>query len=201
MEWPLVWGRTGIQALILHLILPFLSAISHKSVQGFMFHTVKKLIQTPGFSPWFSSVLRKGVPDVFCIVHVLLLHIGAMPGGQVQPACMLKEYPLGISFKEIWSSYKGGKILPVRKISYWISALHVLIALSEFRSSLCYPFPRMLTSVILSLKDTATALSLRVTKARIFMQRRGGAFCFLRGSVNNKRLCWALWKCLTTPRL
>ncbi|PKU48534.1 rna-directed dna polymerase from mobile element jockey-like [Limosa lapponica baueri] len=26
------------------------------------------------------SVLSKGVPDVFCMVHVLLLHMGAMPG-------------------------------------------------------------------------------------------------------------------------
>lgn len=76
-----------------------------------MFHTVKKLIQSSGFSSWFFSVLMEGVPDVFCIVHVLLLHVGAVPGGQVQQACNFKEHPLGISFKEIWSSYKGGKIL------------------------------------------------------------------------------------------
>lgn len=76
-----------------------------------MFHTVKKLIQSSGFSTWFFSVLRKGVPDVFCMLHVLLLHMGAMPGGRVQQACKLKEHPWGFSFKEIWSSYKGGKIL------------------------------------------------------------------------------------------
>lgn len=145
-----------------------------------MFHTVKKLIQAVDTAVGFCQC---SVNEFLMCSALSMLHMGAMPGGQVQLACKLREHLLGINIKEIWSSYNGGKnTVPSKKrpsafhvkcspISFWIQVLSlVLLCLDTFLYNIC-------------MWKTSLPLSPPVTKAPIFRQTGRQAFCFLHVSV------------------